>query len=271
MYIDTHAHFDLCINDTGITENELLNALKENKINEVVQISTDSAGLEWSRDFALRNKAHGIYFALGLHPSAELNTAEELKNALDHLERITSTSLTGDIASQFLGLGELGLDYYYEGYRKEIQMELFSGQLEIARKYDLPIFIHTRDAMRDTLDLLKELNMNKGIFHCFSGDVAAAREVLDLGFYVSFAGNVTFKKAVDLQESARYIPMDRLLLETDCPYLSPVPLRGKPNRPHHVIHTYDYVAGLKNITVADLALEIQNNFKCLKKMRNIVD
>jgi TatD DNase family protein len=128
---------------------------------------------------------------------------------------------------KIFGIGEIGLDYHWMKHSREKQMKLFESQIEIAKKYDLPIVVHNRDAFEDTYYILKGMDCKRVIIHCFSGNVEIAKKFLNLGYYISFAGNVTFKKATELQEALKFIPIDQLLLETDCPFLTPVPNRGK--------------------------------------------
>ena len=143
-------------------------------------------------------------------------------------------------------VGEIGLDYYYDGAPRKAQVELMVRQLELARNLDLPVVIHTREADDDTLGLLREIP-SKGIIHCFTGGRAFCGKLLDLGFHVSISGIVTFKAAENVRDVARYIPDDRILIETDAPYLAPVPMRGKPNEPAFLVHTARFLADLRNM------------------------
>ena len=150
-------------------------------------------------------------------------------------------------------VGEIGLDYHYYGPEtRTAQMRLFAAQLEEARRRDLPVVVHTREAAADTLALLKEIP-SRGIIHCFTGTPDEARAYLDLGFYVSVSGIVTFKAAENVRVSARYIPDDRILIETDAPFLAPVPMRGKPNEPGFVRHTCEFLANLRGVSAEDFA------------------
>ena len=148
-----------------------------------------------------------------------------------------------------------------------MQLRGFVYQIELAKKYHLPLIVHIRDAMSDAVEVLKSRTNGGGIMHCFPGDKKEAKTVLDLGFYISFAGNTTYKNAVILHETAEYTPLDRILLETDAPFLTPVPHRGKTNRPEYVIHTYKYIADLKKISVDTLKEQVYKNFKTLQNSR----
>lgn len=149
-------------------------------------------------------------------------------------------------------VGEIGLDYHYSPETRDLQRELFGRQLELARSLGLPVVIHTREADDDTLALLREVP-SKGIIHCFTGNPAFCRALLDLGFYVSISGIVTFRAAANVRESALVVPDDRILVETDSPFLAPVPLRGNPNEPAFVVHTAKFLADLRSTPFEDFA------------------
>ncbi|MBR4653243.1 MAG: TatD family hydrolase [Kiritimatiellae bacterium] len=149
--------------------------------------------------------------------------------------------------------GEIGLDYHYSPETRAAQLALFAAQLEEARRRDLPVVIHTRDADDDTLGVLREVP-SRGVIHCFTGTPPFARRLLDMGFYISISGIVTFRAADNVRESARFVPPDRILIETDSPHLAPVPMRGKPNEPAFIVHTCRFLAGIRGIS-ADLFAE----------------
>lgn len=149
-------------------------------------------------------------------------------------------------------VGEIGLDYHYSPETRDMQLELFGRQLELARSLSLPVVIHTREADDDTLGLLREVP-SKGIIHCFTGGPSFCRALLDLGFYVSISGIVTFRAAENVRESALVVPDDRILVETDSPFLAPVPLRGNPNEPAFVVHTAKFLADLRKTSFGDFA------------------
>ena len=149
-------------------------------------------------------------------------------------------------------VGEIGLDYHYSPETRDAQRALFAAQLDFARQSDKPVVIHTREAADDTIGLLKEIP-SRGIIHCFTGDIAEARAYLDLGFYVSISGIVTFKAADNVRATARYIPDDRILIETDSPYLAPVPMRGKPNEPAFLRHTCEFLASERGLSPTKFA------------------
>ena len=163
------------------------------------------------------------------------------------------SSLSSSVSSPSLAAwGEIGLDYHYSPETREAQLKLFAGQLEEARRRDLPVVIHTREADDDTLALLREIP-SRGIIHCYTGTPEYAKKFLDLGFYISISGIVTFKPAENVRASALVIPDDRILIETDSPFLAPVPLRGQPNEPAFIVHTCEFLAKLRGVSAEDFA------------------
>jgi len=197
-----------------------------------------------------------IYATVGIHPH-EARKADPA--ALKHLAELC-------VNPKVVALGEIGLDYHYDFSPRETQRAIFAEQLRIARDARLPIVIHTREAWEDTLRLLEEHwtgTTAGGIMHCFSGGPDEARCVLDMGFHVSFAGVVTFPKALDMQRAARVVPLDRILIETDAPYLAPVPHRGKRNEPSFVAHTARKLAELRGESVETVAEAAVANFRRL--------
>lgn len=260
MLIDSHTHFDLILEDKTVSEAELLKNLKYSNIEYAVQISINSSGLEWSRKFAEKNFEYGILYTAGIHPSSPANESD-LKELESFVQKVKKSSLS----HLLIGIGECGLDYYRLRQPKDMQIKSFERQIDLAKKHSLPIIIHLRDAMEEGLEILKRNRVSSGIMHCFSGGADDARKALDLGLLISFAGNVTYKNATLLQEAARFVPDDMLLLETDAPFLSPVPLRGKPNRSDNIKHTYKFVSRLRNVTSSRLEETISENFKRLIK------
>ena len=166
-------------------------------------------------------------------------------------------------AQKAVAIGEIGLDYHYDFSPRDVQQEIFSAQVGLAAELGLPVVIHTREATEDTFRILRESAGTRGVFHCFTGDREMARAALDIGFYLSFAGIVTFPKAAELREVARMVPADRLLVETDAPYLAPVPFRGKRNEPAHVARVVETLAELRGIGREPMAELVAGNFHAL--------
>ena len=255
MIIDSHVHFNMILRDKTKSEVDLLRSLKYNNIEYALQISVEERDFIWSRDFAKRNYEDGIFYTLGIHPSSQA-AEKELKTLSDFAD----CEMNGKFSRLLFGIGECGLDYYRMHQSKEMQRNSFEAQIDIAKKHKLPLVIHCRDAMDETIRILKDKKYNYGIMHCFAGDSKAAKLVLDMGFVLSFAGNVTYKKAVELHDAVKYVPLDRLLLETDSPFLTPEPERGKSNLPEMVKHTYKFVANSKKVPLPKLEESITENF-----------
>jgi len=262
MYIDTHTHFKMVMNRLQCNESAVIDNLKNNGIKYAVQVATSCETLNWSYDFTKRNREKGIFFTLGIQPSFQSGP-----NELESLEKILKKVMEEE-PDLLLGIGECGLDYYRMKQKKETQIKSFIFQINLAKAYDIPLIIHIRDAMPDALKILKSRAPVRGIMHCFPGDRHDAKRALDLGFYISFAGNLTYKNASILHDTAKYVPIDHIFLETDAPYLTPVPFRGKNNRSEYVIYTYKYMAELKKISCDVLQNKVYENFrKILKKNR----
>lgn len=210
---DTHAHYA----DRAFDEDryELLERLPDMGVSYVMLAS--SSVEDTAENAAIAEKYGYIYAASGVHPeSVEGNPA-------DYLDIVRNTALS---SPKIKAIGEIGLDYHYDGYSREKQIKLFEEQLVLANELDMPVIVHSRDACEDTLNLLKK-HKPMGVVHCFSGSAETAREIVKLGMYVGFTGVLTFKNAKKALKALGEVPVDRLLLETDCPYMAPVPFRGK--------------------------------------------
>ncbi len=241
LLVDSHAHLD-----SGQYKNDLdivITRARENGISHMLTIGCD---LESSRSsVALAHKYDSIYAAVGVHP----HDAREINpESLKELEHLLSQP-------KVVALGEIGLDYYRDHCPHDIQQEAFRQQIRLARKVNKPIIVHDRDAHADLLRIMSEENASEvgGVVHCFSGDTDMARRCIDLGFYISFTGNITYPKNEELRQVVKNISIDKMLIETDCPYLSPQPYRGKRNEPGYVRHCAEQIAEVKGLTYADVA------------------
>jgi TatD DNase family protein len=208
---------------------------------------------EVARAGTVRAAWPGMHFATGIHPHHAGTFAGDLSRGLAVVRDAIE-------ASGACAIGEIGLDYHYDFSPREVQQEVFRAQVQLAMERGLPVIIHTREATDDTFRILREEHASSGVFHCFTGDAAMARDALALGFHLSFAGIVTFPKAAELREAARLTPLDRLLTETDSPYLAPVPHRGKRNEPAFVTRVVETLADLHGLTAGALAAHITTNF-----------
>ena len=234
---DSHAHYD----DDSFSEDisELLGCLPEKGVSHVVNCATD---INSCRKLAeISDRYNYIYFAAGIHPHEAEDTEEgfieELKTFAKH--------------PKCVGIGEIGLDYHYDFSPRDIQRQVFEKQLVLAKELNFPVIIHDREAHEDTLNLLRKYQP-KGIVHCFSGSVEMAKDIIKLGMYIGLGGAVTFKNAKKPVEVAKYVPLEYLVLETDCPYMTPVPFRGKRNDSSLISVTADFISELKGISTQEL-------------------
>jgi TatD DNase family protein len=197
--------------------------------------------------------------SIGVHPHAAHAYAEDPERAA----AVVREQFSGTPSAR--AIGEIGLDYHYDHSPREVQQRVFRAQLRVARELDRPVVIHTREADEDTLAILRQEGQGvvRGVLHCFTGTADLARAGLALGFYISIAGIITFPKATELRETARQVPLDRLLAETDSPFLAPVPYRGKRNEPAHVTQVVAALANLHGVTAGELALRTTANFHSL--------
>jgi TatD DNase family protein len=200
-----------------------------------------------------------VRFAIGVHPHAAGTFAPD---AAESARRVSESFLAQPLAR---AVGEIGLDYHYDFSPRDVQQQVFRVQIRLARRLKRPIVIHTREAEEDTLRILEEEHAAEvgGVFHCFTGNRDVARRVLDMGFHISIAGIVTFPRALELKEVARLVPLERLLVETDSPFLAPVPYRGKRNEPAHVARVAEVIAGIRGTGVETIASATTDNFERL--------
>ena len=224
----------------------------------VIVLAADDAA-ERARAEEIARKWPETAFTVGIHPhaaggfaDAPASVADLLRTALDETPRVRA-------------IGEIGLDYHYDFSPRPVQQEIFRAQIRLARDRQLPLVIHTREAEEDTFRILEEESAAEvgGVFHCFTGDRAMATRALEAGFSLSLSGIVTFPRALELQEVARVTPADRLMIETDSPYLAPVPFRGKRNEPAHVVRVAEVVAALRGTTATQMGQTALNNFERL--------
>ncbi|WP_075879193.1 TatD family hydrolase [Vreelandella massiliensis] len=251
MFVDSHCHLDRLSDKThGGDLNATLDAARAAEVSQFLAIAVT---LEDVPNLArIARDHHDVVISAGLHP---LHSAE-------HEPSIDAIMKTADQYSA-VAIGESGLDYHYrESVPADVQYERFKRHLIAARELELPIVVHTREAKEDTLKLLREHADPQvgGVLHCFSEDMDMAREAIRLGFYISLSGIVTFRNADSLRELARKLPLDRLLIETDSPYLAPVPYRGKPNEPAWVVEVAECIAKERGISVDEVAMQTTANF-----------
>lgn len=248
MIIDTHAHYD----DERFDEDrdELLLSMKEKGVEAIVNASASLKGCYDSLALAL--KYDFMYFLAGIHPSDALDL--EVEGNFDEIKRMA-------MHERCVAVGEIGLDYYWDEPDRGIQKKWFEAQLDLAREIKKPVNIHSRDAFADTFDIIKATKgyENGGIIHCFSYGVECAREFLDMGFMLGIGGVLTFKNGKKLKEVVEYAPLEQIVLETDCPYLSPEPFRGKRNDSGNIQYVAKQLAELKNISEEEVIRTTREN------------
>src|SRR5687768_6710522 len=253
MFVDSHAHIDGPEFDAD--REDVIQRAHAAGVAAILNVGTgDPHSGALQRAIELGKSHQSIYTAIGTHPhDARLYTDEAE-------ERIKSLIQGGE---RVLAWGEIGLDFHYDNSPRDVQVAVFKRQLHAARDLNLPVIIHTREAEAETIEILQsdyDGADRRGVFHCFSGSEELAKRAIDLGFMISFSGIVTFKKADELRNIARQVPLDRLLIETDCPYLTPVPHRGKRNEPAYVVEVGGCLAGVHGVDVNQLAHITTENF-----------
>jgi len=255
-FVDSHCHIDGPEYDPDRLE--VIARARDAGVTTMLNVGTGDPNTgTFERAVALAEEFEEVFAAVGVHPhDAKLFDAaaeQRLINLAKQSERV-------------IAWGEIGLDYHYDHSPREVQRSVFRRQLQIARELNLPVVIHSREANDDTINILREELTGyerAGVLHCFGGSLAMARDAIDLGFYISFAGNLTFKKAEDLRDVARQLPLNRLLVETDCPYLTPVPFRGKRNEPARVVETAQCLGQLHERGIDEIAKATSKNFQHL--------
>ena len=250
MIIDSHCHLEYEPMSSNLQE--VINRATENNVKYLLSISTTDQSYE--KILKITKSYKNVYGTYGIHP-------HETKNYIDlSSEQIINKT---NLSEKTIGIGETGLDFYYDHSDRAIQKKLFISHIKAAQTLNIPLIVHTRCAEDDTYEILKTEKKNKDfkvLIHCFTGSKAFAHKLVDIGCYISASGVVTFKKSKDLADTFLSLPNDRILVETDSPYLSPEPLRGKPNEPSHIIHTVNYLAKLKGINSEKFAQTTSLNF-----------
>lgn len=252
--IDSHAH--LAWESFQDDQEDVIRRALEKGVAQIVHAGVDLSNREEMARLARQHES--IYISFGLHPHEASTWSPRLEDEL-------AEALAG---SKVVAVGECGLDYYYNHSDREAQRRAFAAQVQMACQLDLPLIVHSRDAWEDTFSILKTYGQGlvRGVFHCFTGGPAQLPEIEALDFYVSFSGIVTFKNAADIQAAARLVKADRLLVETDCPYLAPVPYRGKRNEPAYVWLVAQKVAEIRQVALDDLARTTTENARRLFRL-----
>nr|WP_239424250.1 TatD family hydrolase [Snodgrassella communis] len=237
MLIDSHCHLNMP--ELAARLPQMLENMAQADIRQAIAISVDKTSA--AEVLALAEQHPNLFASVGVHPEDQ----NSVEISLDEF-------IVAAQHPKVVGIGETGLDYHWCNGDLTWQHARFRTHIQASNHTGLPLIIHTRDAGADTLRLLRENQAQQGVIHCFTEDTAFAKAVLDLGFYISFSGIVTFKNARQIQEACRYVPLDRILVETDAPYLAPVPKRGKPNEPAYVRYTAKFVAQLRGDSITTI-------------------
>lgn len=265
IFVDSHCHVDGAEFDADRAE--VLKRAENAGVKMMLVVGTgepDSGNFERAVELAESNE--NIFAAVGVHPHDAKSFDKGAENYLIDLAKSSK---------KIVAWGEIGLDFYYDNSPREIQKQVFSRQIRIAKDLNLPVIIHSRAADDETVEILTEEcareNFRGGVMHCFGGTAEMAERLLNIGFLISFAGNVTFKKAENLREAARVVPLGKLLIETDAPYLAPVPVRGKRNEPAFVVHTARFLADFYGIELEELANRTTRNFLDFFKLNLVTE
>ena len=263
MYFDSHAHYfdeKLKVECTEGVDSFIDSLMADKRISGIINVGTDIESSALALRQAMRHK--GMYAAAGIHPSdCEKNL--DMKKALSELEKMISEN-----REKIVAIGEIGLDYYWEPVNKERQKEYFYSQLDLSEILDIPVIIHDRDAHGDCFDAVSSRKNVRGVFHSYSGSAEMAKELSKRGWYISFSGTLTFKNAERVRDVARALPRDRVLIETDCPYLAPHPFRGKINHSGYIEYTNASLASIWNLSEEETAEITKRN---AKELFNIKD
>ncbi len=250
--IDTHTHIN-CIDDFSI--DEILKNASDNGVEKLIVPSAYASDIDIVAKLA--SKYENVYGLLGVHPSEVKDWTDDL---IDKIKECAKSP-------KIVGIGEIGLDYYWDKSFNDLQKEVFIKQINLANELNFPISVHDREAHKDSFDILTEFNKNSiVIMHCFSGSVEFMHECVKQGWYIAIGGVVTFKNAIKMKEVAKEVPLDKLLIETDAPYLTPVPYRGKTNQPAYVKYVAEEIANLRNTSFEEIDEQTTKNAKLVFKI-----
>ncbi len=252
MWLDSHCHLNHeRIEELGLPS-DIIRSAKQAGVSGMMTICCE-IDKEFSQLNSIATANENVWCSVGTHPHDAGAETEKKYTTNDIINMVNDNP-------KVVAIGETGLDYYYDNSPREEQKDSFRKHIRASLESDTALVIHTRDAEDDTIQILKEEGVPKGVLHCFSGSRDLAERGLELGLLISFSGIVTFKKATELQEIAKRIPLESMLIETDAPFLAPVPLRGKTNQPANVIHTGKFIADLRGVSQEEIATKTQKNF-----------
>ena len=254
MFVDSHCHLDRLDYEKVGNLDAVLNSARNRGVKQFLCIATHLDGFDKVHDIALTHS--DVFCTTGIHPLQKKLSSVDVKRLEQQAQ-----------SDRVIAVGETGLDYYYAAETAALQRDSFEKHVDVAVRVNKPLIVHTRDAVDDTLDVLRAGHSEKcgGVLHCFTESYEMATQALELGFYISFSGILTFKSADELRRTAARLPLDRILIETDCPWLAPVPYRGKENQPAYVIEVAQTLAELHNVSLEDIGRHTTENFhRCFR-------
>ncbi|MDQ3798378.1 MAG: TatD family hydrolase [Acidobacteriota bacterium] len=266
IFVDSHCHIDG--KEFDADREEVIRRAEEAGVKAMLVVGTGEAHdfENFERAVRVAEQYENIFASIGIHPHDAKTLDETAEKRLIDLAKSSR---------KVVAWGEIGLDFYYDHSPRDVQEQVFRRQIRIARELDLPIIIHSRDADAETVRILTEEcsgeDFRGGVMHCFGGSAGMAQDLMKIGFLISFAGNVTFKKAENLRDAARVVPLEKLLIETDCPFLTPVPFRGRRNEPMYVVETARFLADFYGIELETLANRTTRNFSNFFKINLAAD
>lgn len=233
--IDSHCHLHHCKLDEAPA---IVQNAAESGLTHIIQVSTDPDSFYWGLEFTKEERAVPISLSAGLYPT---RAEKPWAKSFEEIKKIVETH-------RICAVGEIGIDMYHDTSYVDEQIKMMRAQMELAAEHNLPVILHIRKSFEEVYKIAKEFEGKvTGVWHCFDGEYDEALKMMDLGYYISLSGLVTFNSAKELQEVAKKLPLEKLMIETDSPYLSPVPKRGKKNQPSHVVHTFDFLCELKDV------------------------
>ncbi|CAN5330950.1 TatD family hydrolase [soil metagenome] len=259
-FVDSHCHIDG--EAFEVDRDEVVRRANDAGVKAMLVVGTGNPhDGEIAKAVETAEKYENVFASVGIHPHDAKLYNDEAEEILINLVKSSK---------KVIAWGEIGLDFYYDHSPRDVQIDVFRRQIRTAKSLNLPIIIHSRDADDETVEILTNecaYENFKGIMHCFGGTAQMARDLMDIGFLISFAGNVTFKKADNLRDAARVVPLEKLLIETDCPFLTPIPFRGKRNEPMYVVETARFLADFYGIGLETLAQQTTDNFQRFFKLK----
>lgn len=249
--IDSHCHLHHCEHDDAVN---IIQKASESGLSDIIQVSTDPDSYVWAKELLKKELALPVHLSAGLYPT---RAANEWKPDFDKIKKIVENDKP-------CAIGEIGIDLYRDKSYLDEQVNMMRAHMELAYDFKLPVILHCRNSWESLSKIVLDYRSKvKGVWHCFDGSYEQAMTLIDIGYYISLSGLITFKSTKELQETVKKLPLEKLLIETDSPYLSPTPLRGKKNQPSHIVHTFNFLSELKECQPKELEIILDNNTRTL--------